>query len=279
MRKNKDIGVLWFTVIIVVILWTLFPLCYAILNSFKATKDIFSASFIPFLQFTPTLKNWSELWIKGPEIQNAFKNSIMVSLTSTGLVLLLGVLTGYSLSCYQFKKIKNESISLWFLSLRILPPYVVFIPYLLTMKRFHLIDTPIALILVYTVFLIPFSILIMRDMFSQIPSELKEAATIDGCSDLGLFTKIYLPLALPGFAAAGLICFALSWNELFFAVVLTAKRAVTIPVIVSGGTSIRGADHGFIAAISLVAIIPPVIVALLFQRFIVKGLTLGAVKG
>lgn len=160
-----------------------------------------------------------------------------------------------------------------------LPPVVLVIPFLLMFKAAKLVDSQLALIMVNTTINLPFVVLIMRDIFREIPPELDEAARVEGCSSFGIFYKVALPLAGSGLVAAGILVFAFTWNEYLFALSLAYQRAVTIPLQIAGTGNVQGVQFWITSVRGLVAVLPPVILALFVQRFIVRGLTFGALKG
>ena len=180
---------------------------------------------------------------------------------------------------FRFRRWTNRDITMWFLSQRFLPPVATVIPIFLMARETGLLDTPLALALVNATFTLPFAVLILRDVFRELPRELEEAALVDGASHLAVFRLIALPLAAPAIVAAGIICFAFSWNEFLFALNLTVKNAVPMTVIIAGSEHTKGVIFAEIATRILVAVVPPAIMAVLVQRYIVRGLTLGAVKG
>jgi multiple sugar transport system permease protein len=177
------------------------------------------------------------------------------------------------------RRLGNEDITLWFLSQRFLPPVVTVVPFLLIMSQLKLVDTRLALILVNITFNIPFAIVIMRQAFIDLPVELEEAAMVDGASFFGAFSRIALRLAAPVMAATLMIILAFCWNELLFSLNLGTLKAKTVPALLAGSSSTRGIQFWFVAVRALIALIPPTILALLAQRYIVGGLTFGAVKG
>ena len=176
-------------------------------------------------------------------------------------------------------RLGNEDITLWFLSQRFLPPIVTVIPFLLIMSQLNLVDTRTGLVLVNITFNLPFAIVIMRQAFIDLPIELEEAAMVDGASFFVTFTRIALRLTAPAMAATLMIILAFSWNELLFALNLGTLNAKTIPALVAGSAGTRGVEFWFVAVRALIALLPPTILALLAQRYIVGGLTFGAVKG
>lgn len=264
------------TVIILVIFC--FPLYWAIINSIKTPIETFAGSWVPFLQFKPTLANWMKE-LGNWETRRALTNSTIVSLCSTGIVLFIGTLAAFSLAIFKFEKMKNQDITIWFLSQRVMPPVIFIVPFFLIMKSLKLVDTLYALILVNVTFTLPFAIIIMREIFRGIPGELTEAALVDGASYWQIFYKIALPLASGGLVATGIICLAMVWNEFIFALSLSYDEAIVMPVLIAGGEHTRGVQFWYVAVRVLLTMGLPMAIALFVQRYLVKGLTLGAVKG
>jgi multiple sugar transport system permease protein len=181
----------------------------------------------------------------------------------------------------------GKHLAFWFLSQRIMPPVAIIIPVFLLYARytkewlgFSLVDTRIGLILLYTVFALPFTVWMMFAYFRQMPAELEEAALVDGCSRMQALWKIAAPLAAPGLVSAGAFAFILSWTEFLFAQVLSRTHAVTLPVALAGIiTGFQGNQYGEASALTMVSLIPALILGILIQRHLVRGLTLGAVQG
>ncbi len=209
-----------------------------------------------------------------------FTNSAIVSLSASGLAVLLGSLTGYGLSRfgYQFGPMKNADIGFFFISQLILPPVVLALPFLVLYKELALLDTHIGLVLIYTLAVLPIVVWIMRDQFMTIPTELEEAALVDGLGVWGAFARIIMPIALPGMIAAFVLSLVLTWNEYFFAALLTSSNTITLPVMVASQTGSQGISWWTMAAISFAAILPLIVVGVLLERFIVRGMSAGAVK-
>jgi multiple sugar transport system permease protein len=260
--------------------WATFPFYWAITTSLRKPAETFTVAglAIPFLQFKPTLENWAAE-LKVPENLKAVKNSVIIALTSAIFATALGTMAGYGLARFQFYKIKNADITIWFLSQRVLPPVVVAIPFFLLARQFQALDKVSTLIVLNTTFNLPFAVIIMSQLFKELPIELEQAAMVDGYSRIGAFFKVALPLSTPGLVATGIICLAFAWNEFMFALIMAQRNAITLPYIISGASDTRGIQFWFIATRALIAIVPPTILALTVQKFIVRGLTFGAVKG
>jgi multiple sugar transport system permease protein len=279
-RRQLSNILIWI-IILIATAWVLAPFYWAISTSFKEHLAIVSQSaFVPWLQYEPTLVNWErEISSRGPELIKGMTNSMIISIGATVISVSLGTLAGYGLARYRFHRWRNRDMTLWFLSQRFLPPIVTVIPFFLVMKTFNLLDTQLALILANATFTMPFSVLIMRDAFKELPVELEESALVDGCSPLQAFWRIALPLAAPAVVAAAIISFAFAWNEFLFALILTYEKATPMTVLIAGVEHTQGVQFEQVSTRLLIAMLPPVILVLLVQRWIVRGLTFGAVKG
>jgi multiple sugar transport system permease protein len=282
MKKNKWSAkrILLGIAIAFCIAWATFPFYWAITTSLRKPAETFTVAglAIPFVQFKPTLENWAAE-LKVPENLKAVKNSVIIAVTSAIFATMLGTMAGYGLARFQFYKIKNADITIWFLSQRVLPPVVVAIPFFLLANQFNALDKVSTLIVLNTTFNLPFAVIIMSQLFKELPIELEQAAMVDGYSRIGAFFKVALPLSTPGLVATGIICLAFAWNEFMFALIMAQRNAITLPYIISGASDTRGIQFWFIATRALMAMVPPTILALTVQKFIVRGLTFGAVKG
>jgi multiple sugar transport system permease protein len=280
--KKRGIGGLfiWIAVILAAA-WAFSPFYWAIITSFKPPSVILSKpSLVPWLQFTPTFANWNNEYItRGKEIGGALKNSVIIAGGATIIAIILGTLAGYGLARFRFRRWKNRDMTLFFLSQRFLPPMATVIPFFLFMKTFRMLDTHWALILTNATFIMPFAVLILRDVFKEIPVEMEESAWVDGASKFGAFLRIGLPMAAPAIAVAAVICFSFAWNEFLFGLILTYQKAQPVTVIIAGVEHTQGIQFWFVATRLLAAIIPPAILALVAQRYVVRALTFGAVKG
>ena len=269
---------------------SLFPVYWTITTSMKVAKDVQLGHIIPWVDYMPTWLGWRSLGLSPDTIGNVstvraeflsrFVNSIITAVSASLLAVLIGALAAYGLSRFQYKFLwmRNKDISFFFLSQLILPPVVLGLPFLVLYKQLALLDTTIGLVLLYTLTVLPIVIWIIKDQFDTIPIELDEAAQVDGLSSWGTFFRIVLPIALPGIVAAFILSLILCWNEYFFAALLTGPTAKTLPVMVASQTGSQGINWWVMAAISTAAIAPLVLIGILLERYIIKGLTAGAVK-
>ncbi len=278
-RKAMSMGdsLAWLVAIAVTLVF-FFPLYWAVSTSLRNPADTFTVTGlgIPFVHFTPTLDNF-RTELSTPEGFRALGTSLFVSISATILALGLGMPAAYALARFRFWS--NADITVWFLSQRVLPPVATLIPFYIVFRNIGLLDTPYALILVNTTFVLPFVVVIMRQTFLDLPVELEEAALVDGASQFGAFMRVALPLAAPAAAATAMIIFAFTWNEFLFSSSLGITQTKMMPAHMAGAVDTRGVQFWFMATRALIAMIPPVLLALLAQRYIVRGLTLGAVKG
>jgi multiple sugar transport system permease protein len=277
----------------VLILWAvicLFPIYWTLTTSFKMAPDVMKGNMIPWVDYTPKWLGWKSIGLSPDtigaestvrdEFFKRFTNSLIASVSSSLLAVVLGSLAAYGLSrfSYKFGYMRNADISFFFLSQLILPPVVLALPFLVLYKELALLDTRVGLILLYTLSVLPIVIWIMRDQFAGIPTELEEAAQVDGLSIWGAFLTIVLPIALPGMVAAMIISLVLTWNEYFFAALLTSTRANTLPVMVASQTGSQGISWWSMAALSFAAILPLVVIGVLLERYIIKGMAAGSGK-
>lgn len=276
-RPNRQIGIMLLALFCTFIAAA--PFLFALTTSFKLRMNSMDGTVIPWLQYQPTLESWNqELGLGRETTLKHLRNSALISLGACLLATTLGTLAGYGLARFKYG-IGNKNLVSWFLSQRFLPPIATVIPFVLFFRDLGMIDTLHGMIIVNTTFTLPFAVLIMRDYFADFPVELREAALVDGASEFTTFWRIALPLAAPALVAAAIICFAFSWNEYLFASVLTNRDWKPYPMMVAGTDSVRGIDFGFVSTRLLIAVTLPVVLSLFVQRFIVRGLTFGAVKG
>jgi multiple sugar transport system permease protein len=275
------------------LLWALiclFPIYWTLTTSFKMAPDVMKGNMIPWVDYTPKWLGWKSLGLSPDtigtdstvrdEFTKRFTNSVIAAGVSSTLAVILGSLAAYGLSrfSYKFAWMRNNDISFFFLSQLILPPVVLALPMLVLYKELALLDTRVGLILLYTLSVLPIVIWIMKDQFSSIPTELEEAALVDGLSIWGAFLTIILPIALPGMVAAFILSLVLTWNEYFFAALLTSTHANTLPVMVASQTGSQGISWWSMAALAWAAILPLIVIGVVLERYIIKGMAAGAVK-
>jgi len=256
------------------------PFYWAISLSLRQQSQTFTVTGlgVPFVQYRPTLANWRAELATG-EMQRALANSLIIAVSTAAIVIVVGAPAAYAVARFRFRRPSNEDLTLWFLSQRVLPPVATAAPLFLLIHWLGLLDTRTGLVLLNATFNLPLAVVILRQAFLDLPVELEEAAMVDGAGHGTILLRICLPLAAPSLAAAVLIVIAFTWNEFLSGLMIGSLNAKVIPVHIAGAGDTRGVQFWFVAVRSLIAITPPVILALLAQRYIVRGLTFGAVKG
>jgi multiple sugar transport system permease protein len=251
-----------------------FPILAIILISFQGKSD--ALSWPPKLLFLPSWENYLTIFSLYP-FGDYLRNSLVVTTAATALSLILGLPAAYALTRLQIRR--KENIALWFLSLRVLPPIGVVIPFFILLRNARLLDNPMGLVLVYLTFNVPFVIWVSRGFFREVDPEIQDAALVDGCSIFGVFLRVALPIARGGIAATAILTALYTWNEFIFALVLTStEHAMTMPVAVTLFVRETGIGWGNIGAAAAFMFLPMFILTLSVQRYIVSGLSLGAVK-
>lgn len=264
-----------YTLLILIMLVVLFPIYWMVITSFKTRLELTT--------YPPSLFPQTAIWdnyrdaFTNSDIPIYIVNSVIVVSGSTFISLLLGTLAGYSLARFPFTPSFKENVSFWIISTRMIPPIVTIIPIYLIFKDLHILNSHLGLVIVYTGFTLPFTTWMMRAFVRDIPVELEEAAMVDGCTRLAALFKVILPLAAPGLAATAVFSVILVWNEFLFALILTTtSSSITLPVGIAGYVSQFEVLWGQMSAVGTVAIIPILIFTLAVQRYLVRGLTLGA---
>lgn len=253
------------------------PVYWMLTISLKAEVDQF-ASPPAWLLFSPTFAHYYDAFVSRSFGQYLITSAI-VAIASTACALVLGTLAAYSLARFHFPYNCENKLSLWILSTRMFPAIVTAVPLFLMMRDLRLLNTRLALIIVYTSFNLPFVVWMMRGFFAEVPRDLEEAALVDGDSRLGTLWRVILPLVTPGLAATAVFCLIVSWNEFLFALVLTqTDAAMTLPVGIAGRVTQYEIKWGVMSAAGVVAIVPILAFALAVQKYLVRGLSLGAVK-
>jgi len=251
----------------------LFPVLWMILMSLKTRVDIFTMP--PPLLFSPTLDNYFAAFME-KNYAKYLINSLVVVAGSTIIAVSLGSLAAYSFS--RFKMWADKHILFDILTFRMAPLIVFIIPFYMIWTNLGMYDTHVGLIIAHAAFNMPLVVWLMLSFFDGLPRDLEEAALVDGCSRLGTLFRIVLPLVAPGLAASAVICIIFSWNEFFFAMVLTSVYAKTLPAAITGFVTTRGTLWGEMAAVATVIILPVLTFAIIVQKYLVRGLTFGAIK-
>lgn len=262
-----------YTLILVAVVLSLAPILYLFITSFKEPNLTFSLP--PVWVFTPTLQNYREV-LAGGEFEKYFLNSLVIALSTTAVALFLGGLAAYGFSRFRFRG------SFWLrmsaLIPQMLPPITIIVPLYVLFNGLKLLDTRWALIISYLTFTIPLALWMMIGFFDDVPIELEEAAMIDGCTRLGALVRVSLPLVAPGLAATAILAFLYCWNEFLYAVILTGREARTLPVTITSFMTNKAILWGRIAASGSMVLVPVLAFALLAQRYLVRGLSRGAIK-
>ena len=257
---------------IVLVVLVLAPFAWLLRMSLQTNAQIFA--FPPKLFFEATTANYAALW--ETEFRHSFMNSLVTSSVSTVISMVLGVPAAYALARMRSQ---SNALSLWILASRLAPPTAFAIPYFLVYRELELLDTWTGLILIYLTVNLSLVIWLMRSFFENTPRALEEAAWIDGAGHWQALLRIVLPTAAPGLAATAILSFIYAWNDFFFALILTRTEAMTAPVAVVNFMNYEGWDWGRIAAGGAMVMLPVLVFSMLVRKFLIDGLTAGAVKG
>lgn len=277
MKSERRISKVFFKILRLFFLFfyliiTLLPIIWLILTSIKKESQSFAIP--PVWIFKPTFENYISAFTMRPFLNNLL-NSAIVTVSVTIISIILGAFAAYSIS--RFKKGgKNLAVSLF--ALRVMPGMAIVIPLFIFFSKLGLVNSRIGLIIAYLTFILPFSILILKNFFDAIPKDLEEAALIDGCSYIGAIFRVVLPLSIPVIIATSIFCIIFSWNEFLFAVILTRAQTQTLPVAITGFITDRGLLWGQMTAASVVIVLPVLIFSIMVQKYLISGLTFGALK-
>ena len=282
--KNMLEKTLLFLATILVMLIIFLPVYWLIVSSISTRSELLSVP-IHWFPDTPTFSNYLNILMPGREVSEVartfkitLKNSFIIATSVTLVSVIVGSMAAYSLVRIRFRFSNIFLVS--FIMTRMIPEVSLVIPLYIIASRFGILNTPVVLILSYLCFALPFAIWMMSSFFQTIPIELEDAALVDGCSHLRTLFQIIIPISTPGLVSTGLFVFLLAWDEYFFALLFTSTAAAkTVPVAIAEFTGRYVVDVGGMMTGGVLAAIPPVLLALIFQRYIVSGLTSGAVKG
>ena len=270
--SRKLLHIFWILLLAIWTVFSLFPILWMILISFKHDADIFRTTFY----FQPTIINYQKILV-GTNYLKAFLDNIIVSVGAVSLSVIVGTPAAYALARYEFKGKENFAFTI--LSFRFAPELLVILPLFLIYQKLGLYDTYFGLIWVYQLITMPLLIWVLRGYFEDISVEIEYAAQIDGYKKYHIFSKILLPLIRPGLVASSLLAFIFAWNNFTFGLLLSGYSVETITVSSIKYLASDTVHYGQMAAASLLAVIPEIILAIFIQKHLVRGLSFGAVKG
>ncbi|MFD2617533.1 carbohydrate ABC transporter permease [Terrilactibacillus laevilacticus] len=283
MERTKNQQFFIYLGVIAVMIFTLAPIILLIIATLSSGQDLNSKT-LHFLPSHWTLKNFTDIFTAGsndasvPPFMQALKNSIIVSLSTTVLTLIIAILASYAISRFRFKG--QNGLLMSTLGFRMVPEIALLIPLFVIFARFGAINNLSSLILIYTAFNLPFAIWMLQGFFRSIPKSMEESAYLDGVSSLGVLIRFILPISLSGIIATGIFVLLASWDEFMFASIFTSTYdSKTITVAISEFSKRGMVNFGMQITGGLIASLPPIVLALLFQKFIVSGLSEGSEKG
>jgi multiple sugar transport system permease protein len=262
--------------VLAILVWSLFPIVFIVMSSFKPGQDIFAVP--PRLVFEPTLRHYEVLWTNWRVFFEGLFNSTVVTAGATALSVMASTFAGY---VYSRNSARFLNASVFFLiAVRLIPPIVVTLPLFPIINALGINDTHFVLIVLYATFFVSLGTVLMRTFIDQIPRELDEAAQIDGAGRFTILRRVIVPLAAPGILAVAVFVVVFAWNEYLFAFIFTSTNAKTAPLVISEMIgSIDGVDWGVLFAASTVQLMPVLAFVILMNRYLVAGLTAGATKG
>jgi multiple sugar transport system permease protein len=268
-KRLQTIGV--YLLIAVVLIVMLFPFYWMVLTSLRSQVD--NVSRVPVWFFTPTWENYQNVIARNNFLEFTW-NSFVIAALSTGIGLVLGLPAAYSIA-----RFKQDGLALAILIARLTPYITYLVPWYLAFRALGLIDTYLALTLTHLIVGMPLIVWIMISFFESVPQDLEEAAFVDGATRIGAFMRVILPLSTPGIVAASILAFIFSWNQFLFSLVLSGPNTRPVPVAVFNFITYGQIDFGGLGAAAVMITLPVLILTLIIQRWIVTGLTMGAVKG
>ncbi len=271
MNKKLLSNILFYLLVTGIALAVLFPFLWMLSSSFKTQVDIIS--WPPKLFFSPTLQNYQKVFGE-QDFLKYFMNSTIVGGVSVGLSLILGLPAAYSISRYA-----QKNLAIFILLARLMPGISFLVPWYIIFSRLDLMDSYVALILSHMLIALPIVVWIMATYFGTIPREMEESAMVDGATRQYAFWAIILPLSGPGIITATTLSFIFSWNNFMFSQVLSMEKTKTLPIAVYNFVSYAEVDWGGVMAAAVAIMAPAIVLTMIFQKYVVKGLTMGAVKG
>jgi len=275
-RRKVFCMILYFLTVFICVI-VAFPFYWLVITSIKPGAEVFTFPPI-FIPHSVTMKSYLSIF-QTADIYPFFINSCIIGAASVILAVLLGSMAAYSLAKTYLSYKLRFGIIIFVLICKMFPPITLIIPYFVIIKNIGLLDTRIALIITYVAYCLPFAIWLMIGFFQDLPVSIEEAAIVDGCSFWGRFFKVVFPLVLPGLVVTAIFSFMLAWNEFLYATILTSFRAKTLPVVIGTFVGDQYLEWGKMSAMGTVMVIPVIIFASFIQKYLVRGMTFGAVKG
>lgn len=270
-KVHPALNVLYVVGLVLLFIAFMFPFVWMIVSSFKTQSEILTMP--PKWIFTPTMKNYKEV-LEGQDFIYYILNSFVTAAGATLAALVLGLPAAYAIA-----RRKMPSLGFTILVARIVPGITFLIPWFMIFSRLHMVDTLPALILAHMLVTMPFVVWVMIPFFEGIPGELVESARVDGCTEQYAFLRVVLPISGPGIITGSIMAFVFSWNNFMFSVILTGARTKTLPVAIFNFLSYSEVNWGGLMAASVIITLPVLVLAMMTQKYIVRGLTAGAVKG
>jgi multiple sugar transport system permease protein len=273
-RRRSGAGLARFICLAAFVTFVLVPLYWMVITSIKPTSDYLA---VPPVWFPaePTIVHYTAALFSYRGLDGLI-NSVIIASSATVLSTLLGTLMAYSMARFNTG---GEHLAFWVLSQRFLPPVAIVLPLFLLFRSWHLYDTHFGLIIAYTFMTLPLSVWMMYAYFRQLPRSLEDAALVDGLSRWQALWMVAVPLAAPGIVAAAVFVFVAVWTEFFIALVLTSRHAFTLPTVFRAFLGFQGAQYGEACALATTSLVPSIVLGMLVQRHLVRGLTLGALRG
>ncbi len=259
-------------ILAIFLIFVLFPIVWLAFSSVKTHYQTLVLP--PKIVFKPNLDAYKKIITGG--MFKSFKNSLLIAVVDIILALVFSIPAAYSLA--RCKSKFNENIGFWFLSIRMAPAFGVIVPIYIVIRNLRVLDTIIAVNVAHLLINLPFAIWLLKGYFEELPVEIEESALIDGATRFQALIKVVLPTSMPMVISVAILTFMFSWNEFLFAFVLTSNRGVTVPVLVASLAGTMTFDWPLMCAVSIGAMIPAFIFVFVVQRYIVRGLTLGAIK-
>lgn len=275
MKKNSATGMLrtagYYLAVYAVMLMVIFPFLWMVLSSFKTQAQMMDPR--QFFRFSPTLQNYRDVFERY-NFSAPISNSLIIAALSTAMALLLGIPASYAIARYRMTK-----LSIVLLVVRMIPVITFLVPWYIIFSQLGLIDTFASLILSHMLVALPFIVWIMVPYFESIPREIEESAYVDGSGRFRTFLSIVLPLTGPGTVTAAILSFVFSWNNFLFGIILSGRKTKTLPIAIYGFLTYTDINWGGLMAGSVIITAPIIVISLCLQRYIIQGLTAGAVKG